>query len=186
MTTKATQLFDRLSIFGGLLLLTLGYRIAFGEGIATEGLCAVKSRDGLQIVLDVGHSAKQPGAISARGVTEYHFNLKLAHRIEDELILAGFRSTRLMVTRATGAAGLWQRATRANQMQADLFLSIHHDSVQPKYLKSWWYQGKNQFFSDEFHGFSIFVSQVNTSYAGSLRFATMLAYALLASGMNFT
>jgi N-acetylmuramoyl-L-alanine amidase len=35
-----------------------------------------------QIALDVGHSPAAPGAISARGVTEYSFNLRLAGVIE--------------------------------------------------------------------------------------------------------
>src|SRR6202171_3522246 len=38
-----------------------------------------------RIVLDVGHTAKSEGAISARNVAEFAFNLRLAKQIEEEL-----------------------------------------------------------------------------------------------------
>src|SRR5262249_20799071 len=42
-----------------------------------------------QIALDVGHSPAAPGAISARGVTEYSFNLRLTGVIERTLMAHG-------------------------------------------------------------------------------------------------
>jgi len=40
----------------------------------------------------------------------------------------------------------------------DLFISIHHDDVQPVYYSKWDYNGKTYHFSDKFAGYSIFVS----------------------------
>ena len=37
-----------------------------------------------------GTRSEEPGAISARGVTEYQFNLNLAKAIEQKLTAAGF------------------------------------------------------------------------------------------------
>jgi len=51
-----------------------------------------------RIVLDVGHTAESEGAISARNVAEFVFNLRLAQRIEEKLRAEGFAETRLLLT----------------------------------------------------------------------------------------
>ena len=48
------------------------------------------NRDTFRVVVDVGHTAGKPGAMSARGVYEYDFNLKLASLIDKKLHDAGF------------------------------------------------------------------------------------------------
>ena len=47
-----------------------------------------------RVVVDVGHTAEVPGAISARGVPEYAFNLRLAQTIDRHLAAAGFVEAR--------------------------------------------------------------------------------------------
>ena len=47
-------------------------------------------------IVDVGHTADVPGALSARGLTEYEFNLALATEIDKELRAAGFDKTVLI------------------------------------------------------------------------------------------
>ena len=56
------------------------------------------TRVDFRVVLDVGHTAKSPGAKSARGVDEFDFNLRLARQIYQALLEAGFAKTVLMVT----------------------------------------------------------------------------------------
>ena len=51
-----------------------------------------------RIVVDVGHTAESEGAISARNVAEFVFNLRLARRIEEKLKAEGFAETRLLLT----------------------------------------------------------------------------------------
>src|SRR5258705_7973843 len=46
-----------------------------------------------RIVLDVGHTAESEGAISARNVAEFVFNLRLAQRIAEKLKAEGFAET---------------------------------------------------------------------------------------------
>jgi D-alanyl-D-alanine dipeptidase len=145
--------------------------------------CTSKAPEDISIVLDVGHTATNVGATSARGIGEYEFNLKLAHRVTDELLGAGFRSTFLMVTALNGHSGLNQRADRANAMNADLFISIHHDGVRDKYLKPWLYEGQQRGFFDDSTGFSLHVSP---RYPESLHLAQILADQLMASGLHFT
>ena len=56
------------------------------------------NRETFRVVVDVGHTAGNPGAKSARGVYEYDFNLKLATLIEQKLRQAGFAKTVLLIT----------------------------------------------------------------------------------------
>jgi N-acetylmuramoyl-L-alanine amidase len=139
----------------------------------------------LRIVIDVGHTPEAAGALSARGVYEYDFNLRLATDVEKALVAAGFTSTYLM--RMQGAKrNLEQRADRANKMGADLFVSIHHDSVQDEYLRIWKYKGRSYQYSDQFNGYSVFVSYANARVEESRRFAFDLAAELKAHGLSFT
>ena len=96
------------------------------------------NRDTFHVVIDVGHTASKPGAISARGVYEYEFNLKLATLIDKKLHDAGFAKSVLLITKDVSRyrAGLFKRAERARAMKADLFLSVHHDSVPDRFFRS--------------------------------------------------
>src|SRR6201985_1870874 len=101
-----------------------------------------------RIVLDVGHTAESEGAISARNVAEFVFNLRLAQRIEEKLNAEGFAETRLLLTDGKAKPSLVKRVAAANNLHADLFLSIHHDSVPNKLLDDWEFEGKKSHFSD--------------------------------------
>jgi N-acetylmuramoyl-L-alanine amidase len=137
-------------------------------------------------ILDVGHTPEEPGAISARGVPEYDFNLRLAQRIERELLAKGFAKTALLVTRGEAVPALAARVQRANAAKADLFVSIHHDSVPEFLLASWEFLGAEGRHSDRFKGHSIFVSNAHPQYARSLAFARTLGLALKSKGLAFT
>jgi N-acetylmuramoyl-L-alanine amidase len=154
-----------------------------GTGASTPSGC---NRAGFRVIVDVGHTADVPGAISARGVTEYAFNLRLAKLISERLVDAGFWKTRLLVTAAAPHRGLFERAFRANHDRADLLLSVHHDSVPAPLLESWDYEGKENRFSDRFRGHSIFVSYANRARQRSLLFARFLGTRLAAQGLRYT
>ena len=139
-----------------------------------------------RIILDVGHTADEPGATSARGVTEYHFNLDLARDISAALSAAGFEGTDLLVTQGKGRAALHSRPAYAKRKRANLFLSIHHDSVQPLHLKPWTVGNGTQYYSDKFSGYSLFVSNENRRKDESLALATMLADELQSRGLRIT
>ena len=98
-------------------------------------------RETFRVVIDVGHSAEVPGARSARGVPEFVFNLKLAERLEQQLLTAGFPRSVLLITKGPARKGLQERVKRANALGADLLLSIHHDSVPAKFLEKWEFEG---------------------------------------------
>ena len=137
-------------------------------------------------MLDVGHTAQSPGAKSARGADEFDFNLRLAKLIDQALLDAGFAKTVLMVTDGPGVRSMYVRVAHANELGANLLLSIHHDSVPDKFLEKWEYDGKPETFSDRFKGHSIFVSDDNADLKDSLMFASMLGEQLKARGLQYT
>lgn len=135
----------------------------------------------LPIALDIGHSPRDPGAISARGVPEYEFNRNLAERIQRVLHQAGFENT-FILTENNPEMPLFVRASLANVRNAALLLSIHHDSVQPRYLSEWEFEGETHSYSDKFQGYSLFISHKNAQSEASLAFAELLGSALRGAG----
>ncbi|WMD19462.1 N-acetylmuramoyl-L-alanine amidase [Achromobacter seleniivolatilans] len=122
------------------------------------------------IVVDTGHTVQRPGATGASGRVEYLYNLDVSNLVAADLRAAGDRVTQVA---ADGAEiDLGKRARTAPG--ADFFVSIHHDSMQQKYIDA----GRQR----EFAGFSIFVSERNPNYEKSLRCARAIGEQLLAAG----
>jgi N-acetylmuramoyl-L-alanine amidase len=132
------------------------------------------------IAVDVGHYLAEPGVISARGIPEFDYNLRLAREISDTLRRAGHRT--LLIGDDGLAENLGSRAPRAAGM--DLFVSIHHDSVQPRFLSSWESGGETFLYSDHFSGFSLFVSRLNSRTDASLKCASAIGAALRGAGFT--
>jgi len=150
---------------------------------ADGGSCA---RSAFRVLIDVGHTATSPGADSARGVPEYEFNLKLADVIAQSLHDAGFERTVRLITSGARLSSLFERAASANNLQADLFISIHHDSVPDNRKEAWQYEGKKGHYSDRFSGYAIFVSHDNVDRDGSLAFGHLLGQELQKRGLHYT
>jgi N-acetylmuramoyl-L-alanine amidase len=130
------------------------------------------------IAVDVGHYWTKPGVISARGVTEFEYNLQLSLEIAGALRQGGHK---VLVIGADGLAeNFGGRAPRAAGM--DLFISVHHDSVQPRFLSTWEVDGEQLLYSDHFSGFSLFVSRLNGHTEESLRCASAIGAALRGAG----
>jgi N-acetylmuramoyl-L-alanine amidase len=138
-----------------------------------------------RLVLDVGHTAASEGATSARNVAEFTFNLRLAQRIQQKLKAEGYPDTRLLVTEGKARPSLVRRVAAANDLHANLFLSIHHDSVPNSFLENWEFEGKKSHFSDRFSGYSVFVSRNNPEFKTSLAFAEMVAREMKARGLHY-
>jgi len=138
-----------------------------------------------RIALDVGHTAESEGAISSRNVPEFAFNLRLAQQIEQKLKAEGYAATRLLVTEGRAKPSLTRRVAVANNLHADLFLSIHHDSVPDKLLEDWEVEGKKSHFSDRFSGYSVYVSRDNPDFKTSLSFAELVGREMKAKGLQY-
>src|SRR5262249_8036252 len=117
---------------------------------------------------------------------EYDFNLRLAKVVEHKLRDAGFAKTILLVTDGPARKSLSDRVARANASAADLFLSIHHDSVPDSFLKDWEYEGQTRHFDDRFKGHSIFFSIDNADSEGSMEFGRLLGEQLKTRGLQYT
>lgn len=138
--------------------------------IAANGACT--------IAIDVGHTVIRPGATSARGFHEFQFNRVLARALRTALEEKGCRVA--MVNEDGDMTALGDRAAKAGD--ARLFVSIHHDSVQPHYLESWEFEGADRHYSDRFAGYSLFVSRENPFPGTSLQCASAIGAALQAGG----
>jgi N-acetylmuramoyl-L-alanine amidase len=164
-------------------LFLVAWLLGAGASLAETPACAPGK---FKIVLDVGHTVTSPGAMSARGATEYTFNLRLARRIEQDLRDGGFIRTTVLITEGDGRVQLFRRSKRANAIAPDLLLSIHHDSVPQSYLESWTHEGVQRSYSDRFSGYSLFISRGMPKANASLAFAKLLSTELVNRDLHFT
>ena len=120
------------------------------------------------VAVDVGHYAAEPGVISASGRPEFEYNLALASELKTEL------EKRQIDVRLIGERGdyaVLHRRTR-DARGADLFVSIHHDSVKERLLPR----------ADRFSGFSLFISRRNPDVKKSLACASAIGVNLRGAG----
>lgn len=79
------------------------------------------------IVIDAGHGGKDPGALSREGLKEKDVTLAAALALRDELLAT--ERFDVALTRATDVfIELEDRPTKARNLGADLFISIHADA----------------------------------------------------------
>jgi N-acetylmuramoyl-L-alanine amidase len=138
-----------------------------------------------RIVVDVGHTLESDGAMSARNVPEFQFNLNLAKRVVDGLKSAGFPETKLLVTTGKAHPSLARRVAAADALKGNFLLSIHHDAAPDKFMENWTFEGKPSHFSDRFSGYSVFVSRSNEDFKTSLAFAKLLGREMKAQGLQY-
>lgn len=120
--------------------------------------------------MDVGHYQGEPGVISASGRPEFEYNLDLAFLVRKELEDSGIK------VRMIGERGDYEKLhTRTRDAKgADLFVSIHHDSVREYLLPK----------ADRFSGFSLFVSRRNPHADKSLACASAIGARMRAAGFR--
>ena len=125
------------------------------------------------VILDTGHMPNKPGVISASGQSEFEYNLNLTQKIATQLI-----ADEITVIRTGSDGKNWLLTDRtANTAHADLFVSIHHDSMQ----QDWIARGLNK----QLRGFSVFVSGKNPYPQPSLKCALTMGNALLSVNIIF-
>ncbi|MCK9476258.1 MAG: N-acetylmuramoyl-L-alanine amidase [Candidatus Muirbacterium halophilum] len=130
-----------------------------------------KSISKCNIAIDIGHSPKSQGAYSATGIGEYNFNkvfaINLYKHLQNKHIGVVFVNPR------EEELSLLDRSRIANATKATFFLSIHHDSVNKKYLAK--NTKLNTMYSNKYKGYSLFVSKKNENYFKSLLLARTIA-----------
>lgn len=168
------------------LALTIGLLVGAPAGaeepeieIADASSCEA---EGFVVAIDVGHTPEAPGATSAHGEAEYSFNRRISFELLDSLHAAGF-SGAFVINEEEEEIKLKRRVRLAEKGDADLLLSLHHDSVHPAYLETWRYAGQTLRYCDRFRGYSLLVSGENETYEDSLAFAEDLGTRLNAGGL---
>lgn len=144
--------------------------------ICTCGLNAAYAqvKQNKTIILDPGHTPKQPGALGVRGKYEVGYNDHFTAMLADALKSAGYL---VIITRKPDQnIKLLGRAAIANNAKPLLFLSIHHDSAQPKYLEKIAISPGQEGYKTvkPIAGYSIFTSKLNPAFAKAYRFAEIL------------
>lgn len=152
-----------------------------------SSLCARErvDRGNLVIALDIGHSIEVPGARSARGKPEYKFNFDMGKVLLSVLKERGYDKS-FILDESGRNIELLERVKIASAAGSDLFISIHHDSVQPAYLSAWKVNGKIQYYSDRFSGYSLFYSGENRYPECSLVLARLIGQYMSAIGLSPT
>lgn len=140
--------------------------------------------DGLRVAIDIGHYRLKPGAMSARGVPELAFNTATARVVASVLERAG---AKVILVNAEGTvSSLKERPEIAAREKADCFISIHHDSVNDKYLRRWTYEGVERDYADNFRGYSVFASDKSPKAEKSRELALRVGAALHDAGLRPT
>ena len=135
------------------------------------------------VVLDIGHSAAAGGATSARGKPEYAFNRRFVRELKSHLEASNAFTVKLINANG-GNMPVSRRGALVGALDGGVFLSIHHDSVQPQYLSQWQFEGRTRHYSDLFSGFSLFISRRSASANDSIVLARTIGAALRQAGMR--
>ncbi len=93
-----------------------------------------KSDDRLVVVVDAGHGGIDPGAIGFSGIYEKTIALEAAHAFREALERTG-RYKVVMTRKDDRFIRLRDRIAIARQVDADLFISMHADSIGDKSLR---------------------------------------------------
>lgn len=133
---------------------------------------------GANLVLDIGHTPKKSGAISSTCEKEYKYNEELALYVVEQLK----KENKLNISLSSkyNNQELTFQERYDSSIDKDLFISIHHDSVQEQFIN----YIRNCPTTDYAEGFSIFISKKNIEYEKSLEYAKSFANELIAQGLN--
>ncbi len=82
---------------------------------------------GVKVCLDPGHGGEDPGAVGPTGLKEKDVNLKVAQKLK--VLLEGEGASVLLTRSDDRYVSLSERCRIANSWNADVFISIHHNSV---------------------------------------------------------
>ena len=104
-----------------------------GQQAVAEGIALPANRDVL-IAVDAGHGGKDPGAIGRGGLQEKTVVLAISRRLAR--LIDGEPGMSSMMTRdGDYYIKLRERYTRAQQRNADLFVSVHADAVRSRRVR---------------------------------------------------
>jgi N-acetylmuramoyl-L-alanine amidase len=150
-----------------------------GRADTDVGTCFAR----LVAAIDIGHFRSSPGARDVFGRAELDYNVELAATIEDELMRSGIGRV-VLVNRSRDMASLSDRPMKAFCAGADLFVSVHHDTVD-EYLKTVIVDanGRRIRSNDLIEGYTVYFSSQNGFADLSVSLGLSVAEALRANGV---
>ncbi len=145
-------------------------RYLVGVALVTRSVLA------FDVMLDIGHTPTKYGALSANCEKEYNYNVALGRYLLKHL--ANHATIKATIT---PQREICFKERYRSSIQKDLFLSLHHDSVQERFIK------RDKFgcpSSNHASGFSIFISRKNPYFKESWKYAKKLGEALVEQGLT--
>jgi len=132
------------------------------------------------VAVDVGHGGKDTGAISARGRSEFEFNLDFSR-----VLAASLRQHELGVREVNFDGNIGSLAARPQAaVGSDFFIAVHHDSIGEAWLLNWTWNGQPQTYTEVKRGYGIFVSAQNPDLETSLRCASTIGAMMRRAGFE--
>lgn len=86
-----------------------------------------KPLENIKISIDAGHGGSETGAIGCLGTKEKDVNLEIAQNLKNKLVELG--ADVFMTREDDSYVGLNERVEKSNYFDADIFLSIHNNSL---------------------------------------------------------
>jgi N-acetylmuramoyl-L-alanine amidase len=126
------------------------------------------------IFIDIGHNKNNYGTTSSTCVGEFEYNKELAKYIQENTKL------KINLSRNVNNDLIDFKERYENSKHGNIFISIHHDSVQEYDLL----KDMKCFTTNKASGFSILISKKNKDYDKSYLFAKLLGDALLKEGFK--
>lgn len=135
-----------------------------------------KATFAFDLMLDIGHTPSKSGAMSASCEKEFNYNIALGDYLLNHLA----NSSAIKIYMLPQSEISFQERYESSA-QKDLFLSLHHDSVQERYIQ------RNSLgcpTTNQAIGFSIFISRKNNYFKKSYDYAERFGEALLKQGLT--
>ncbi|RXT14933.1 N-acetylmuramoyl-L-alanine amidase [Ammoniphilus sp. CFH 90114] len=117
------------------IVVELSRRVKYDLNPGAEGwevaLHSLPKKEGFLIMLDPGHGGKDPGAKGVSSNREKDLTLTISTLLKEEL--RQYKGLQVIETRSDDSyPTLQDRVLMANEIQADLFLSIHANAFKPE------------------------------------------------------
>ena len=103
------------------------YNITLRNGVYTFKVTELPSLEDITVAIDAGHGGSEKGAIGCFGDEEKSINLKIAREVEKQLRKRGINV--IMTRECDGNISLNDRVKIAKDNDADIFVSIHLNSI---------------------------------------------------------
>ena len=142
--------------------------------LSTAAFCAPR------VAVDVGHGLVDSGATSARGRSEFAYNLDFATVLAATLEERGIAVQPVNFDGNIGSLVARPKAA----IGSDFFISVHHDSIAEEWLLPWEWEGQPQTYTEVKRGYGIFVSANSPDLATSLRCASAMGAMLRRAGFT--